>query len=56
MSEGLRVFLVEDEPMIRILVTDMLGELGHAIAAEAGHVARLWSLRNPPNSISLSSM
>jgi CheY-like chemotaxis protein len=37
-AKGLRVFFVEDEPMIRILVTDMLGELGHAIAAEAGHV------------------
>jgi CheY-like chemotaxis protein len=24
--------------MIRILVTDMLGELGHTIAAEAGHI------------------
>jgi DNA-binding response OmpR family regulator len=38
MSAGLRVFVVEDEPMIRILVTDMLGELGHTIAAEAGHI------------------
>jgi DNA-binding response OmpR family regulator len=35
---GVRVFVVEDEPMIRILVTDMLGELGHTIAAEAGHI------------------
>jgi DNA-binding response OmpR family regulator len=37
-AKGLRVFLVEDEPMIRILVTDMLGELGYIIAGEAGHL------------------
>jgi DNA-binding response OmpR family regulator len=37
-AKGLRVFVVEDEPMIRIMVTDMLGELGHTIAAEAGHL------------------
>jgi DNA-binding response OmpR family regulator len=37
-AKGLRLFVVEDEPMIRILVTDMLGELGHTIAAEAGHI------------------
>jgi CheY-like chemotaxis protein len=37
-AKGLRVFVVEDEPMIRIVVTDMLGVLGHTIAAEAGDV------------------
>jgi CheY-like chemotaxis protein len=37
-AKGLRVLVVEDEAMIRILVTDMLGELGHTIAAEAGHI------------------
>jgi DNA-binding response OmpR family regulator len=37
-AKGWRVFVVEDEPMIRILVTDMLGQLGYTIAAEAGHV------------------
>jgi DNA-binding response OmpR family regulator len=37
-AEGLGVFLVEDEAMIRMMVTDMLGELGHSIAAETGHI------------------
>lgn len=30
------VFLVEDETMIRMLVSDMLSDLGYVIAAEAG--------------------
>jgi len=30
------VFLVEDETMIRMLVADMLSDLGYIIAAEAG--------------------
>jgi hypothetical protein len=39
MSEkGLRVFLVEDEAMIRMMVADMLEELGHIAAAEAGRL------------------
>jgi DNA-binding response OmpR family regulator len=33
---NLRVFLVEDEAMIRMMVADMLEELGHTTAAEAG--------------------
>jgi CheY-like chemotaxis protein len=37
-AKALRVFVVEDEPMIRIVVTDMLVVLGHTIAAEAGNV------------------
>jgi CheY-like chemotaxis protein len=36
--KSLKVFVVEDEAMIRILVADMLGELGHTLAAEAGHI------------------
>jgi DNA-binding response OmpR family regulator len=32
------VFVVEDEPMIRIMVADMLEELGHRVVAEAGDV------------------
>lgn len=32
------VFLVEDEVMIRMMVADMLEELGYAVAAEAGDV------------------
>jgi DNA-binding response OmpR family regulator len=35
-AKGLKVFVVEDEPMIRILLMDMLGELGCRVAAEAG--------------------
>ena len=34
-----RVFLVEDEVMIRMMVADMLDELGHRVVAEAGDVA-----------------
>jgi CheY-like chemotaxis protein len=37
-ASALSIFVVEDEPMIRIVVTDMLGVLGHTIAAEAGDV------------------
>jgi CheY-like chemotaxis protein len=39
-AKGLRVFVVEDEPMIRMLVMDMLGELGCHAAAEAGDVEK----------------
>jgi CheY-like chemotaxis protein len=33
-----RVLVVEDELMIRMLLEDMLGELGYTVAAEAGRV------------------
>jgi DNA-binding response OmpR family regulator len=33
------VFLVEDEVMIRMMVADMLEELGHRVAAEAGEIS-----------------
>jgi CheY-like chemotaxis protein len=36
----IRVLLVEDEIMIRMMVSDMVEELGHAVAAEAGDVGR----------------
>ena len=32
------VLLVEDEVMIRMMVADMLGELGYRVAAEAGDI------------------
>jgi CheY-like chemotaxis protein len=32
------VLVVEDELMIRMLLEDMLGELGYEIAAQAGHI------------------
>jgi CheY-like chemotaxis protein len=35
---GASVFLVEDEVMIRMMVADMLEELGHRVAAEAGEI------------------
>ena len=37
-SKGARVLVVEDELMIRMLLEDMLGELGYAVAAEATRV------------------
>ena len=33
---GNRVLVVEDEPMIRLLLDDMLSDLGYTMAAEAG--------------------
>src|SRR3989442_11654147 len=33
-----RVLIVEDELMIRMLLEDMLNELGYSIAAEAGRI------------------
>jgi DNA-binding response OmpR family regulator len=38
MSTNLRIFLVEDETMIRMLVVDMLEELGHTVAGEAARI------------------
>src|SRR5919201_7166100 len=41
---GCSVFLVEDEVMIRMMVADMLEELGHKVAAEAGDIAEAMRL------------
>ena len=38
------VFLVEDEVMIRMMVADMLKELGFTIAAEAGEIGEAMRL------------
>src|SRR3954464_12015927 len=38
------VFLVEDEVMIRMMVADMLEELGYTVAAEAGEIAEAMRL------------
>jgi len=35
---GKRVLVVEDEPMIRLLLDDMLTDLGYTMAAEAGRL------------------
>ena len=37
-APGTRVFVVEDDAMIRMLLEDMLSELGCTIAAEAGRI------------------
>jgi CheY-like chemotaxis protein len=37
-ERSLRVFVVEDDAIIRMMVVEMLEELGHTIAAEAGHL------------------
>jgi CheY-like chemotaxis protein len=41
---GCSVFLVEDEVMIRMMVADMLTELGFSIAAEAGEIGEAIAL------------
>jgi CheY-like chemotaxis protein len=38
------VFLVEDEVMIRMMVADMLNELGYTVAAEAGEIGEAMKL------------
>ena len=38
------VFLVEDEVMIRMMVADMLEELGYQVSAEAGDIAEAMRL------------
>lgn len=37
-AAGRRVLVVEDEPMIRLLLDDMLTDLGYTMAAEAGRL------------------
>jgi CheY-like chemotaxis protein len=37
-TQAKRILVVEDEPMIRMLLEDMLGELGYTVAAEAARV------------------
>jgi CheY-like chemotaxis protein len=39
-----RVLVIEDELMIRMLLQDMLTDLGHAIAAETGRIEEALSL------------
>jgi CheY-like chemotaxis protein len=43
---GGSVFLVEDEVMIRMMVVDMLAELGYSVAAEAGEINEALQLAN----------
>jgi len=37
-------FLVEDEALIRMMIADMIEELGHRVAAEAGTIDKALSL------------
>jgi DNA-binding response OmpR family regulator len=37
--QGSSVFLVEDEALIRMMIAEMLDELGHRVVAEAGSIA-----------------
>jgi len=37
-TQAKRILVVEYEPMIRMLLEDMLGELGYTVAAEAAHI------------------
>ena len=39
MLPPLSVFLVEDEVLIRMMITEMIDELGHRVVAEAASVA-----------------
>jgi CheY-like chemotaxis protein len=43
-SKHLNIFVVEDEALIRMMVVEMLEELGHTIAAEAGHLDKALEL------------
>jgi CheY-like chemotaxis protein len=46
MSEGgtFSILLIEDEPMIRMMIADMVETLGHRIAAEAGNIDQAMEL------------
>ena len=43
-TSGRSVFLVEDEVMIRMMVADMLEELGYSVVAEAGDIGEALKL------------
>jgi CheY-like chemotaxis protein len=42
--DGKRVLVVEDELMIRMLLQDMLADLGHTLAGEAGRIEEALAL------------
>lgn len=42
--KGQRIFIVEDETMIRMMVVEMLEELGHSIVAEVGSLDKALEL------------
>jgi CheY-like chemotaxis protein len=47
-SKKLSVLIVEDEAMIRMLLCDMLEELGHVVAGQAARVDEALALVNSP--------
>lgn len=50
----LSVLIVEDETMIRVLLCDMLEELGHAIAGQTAHVDEALALVRSPLAFDLA--
>jgi CheY-like chemotaxis protein len=53
-SNKLSVLIVEDETMIRVLLCDMLVELGHEIAGQAGRVDEALTLVCSPLAFDLA--
>ncbi|MHC2280049.1 CheY-like chemotaxis protein [Bradyrhizobium diazoefficiens] len=54
MADGLSVFLVEDEALIRMMMADMVEELGHHVVAEADNVRDASAFAISPSSTSTS--
>jgi len=50
-----RILVVEDELMIRMLLEDMLGELGYTVTAEAGRLEEALQASRSSTSISTAS-
>jgi DNA-binding response OmpR family regulator len=40
------IFLVEDETLIRMMIAEMVEEMGHVVVAEAGNIADALRLAN----------
>jgi CheY-like chemotaxis protein len=53
-SKKLSVLIVEDEAMIRVLLGDMLVELGHEIAGQTGRVDEALTLVHSPLAFDLA--
>lgn len=43
-NRPLKIFVVEDDAVIRMMVVGTLEDLGHSIAAEAGHIGQATAL------------
>jgi CheY-like chemotaxis protein len=53
-SKKLSVLIVEDEAMIRMLLCDMIEELGHAVAGQAAHLDEALALVASPLAFDLA--